>query len=62
VELATRPEVLERMIAEFGVAHTYQVLMALKAQAEHWIATADEFDLEDRRISPQGLPGDRPRR
>jgi hypothetical protein len=49
VELVTRPEVVERMIATYGAAYTQQVLLALEAQAERWIATADEFDLTDQR-------------
>jgi hypothetical protein len=49
LELATRPEVFERMIAELGPERTVEVLLALKAKAEAWAATADEIDLDDQR-------------
>jgi hypothetical protein len=45
VELATRPEIVERMIAELGVERTRAVLLALKAKIEGW--RPDEIDLED---------------
>jgi hypothetical protein len=49
IEMVTRPEVIEQMIAELGVERTREALMVLKAKAEAWARDADEMDPTDLR-------------
>jgi hypothetical protein len=49
VELTTRPEVIDHMLAELGPAMTIAVLRVLRAKAEAW--HPDEPDLSD--LPPQ---------
>jgi hypothetical protein len=47
VDIATRPEVIDRMVSEFGPERTREILMVLRAKVEAWATAADEIDLDD---------------
>jgi hypothetical protein len=47
VEIATRPEIVAKMIAEFGPERTREILMVLRAKVEAW--QPDEIEISDQR-------------